>query len=145
MTKIPKLYTSSEKIAEIWRKEYPGVEIVMTERLKIAYIHNSIRDILEDLIVCQDCGGYVSDHNGIQGDCNYESGTEIVDKAEQSINAYILGEVEAIIGDDEPVEMEYIRTNTGEILGPMTDDIVTPQLNRLRQELRNKANERWGK
>jgi len=36
---------------------------------------------------------------------------------------------------EEPVETEMIRTNTGEILGPITDDIVTPQLNKLRQQI----------
>lgn len=27
-----KLYTSSEKIAEIWKKQFPGVEIVITPK-----------------------------------------------------------------------------------------------------------------
>lgn len=55
------------------------------------------------------------------------------EKCAEAINQYIEQE---IIGADEEVKMEYIRTHTGEVLGPMTDDIVTPQLNRFRAEQR---------
>lgn len=32
MSEPLKLYTSSEKVAEIWRKQFPGIEIVMTPK-----------------------------------------------------------------------------------------------------------------
>lgn len=56
----------------------------------------TIRDILENIVPCQDCGGYVSDHDGVQGDCNYEAGAEVVDQA--------LSEIEQILRDELPEE-----------------------------------------
>jgi hypothetical protein len=57
-------------------------------------------------------------------------------QAKQAIITAVRQFVVDIIGQDEEVKIEYIRTHTGEVLGPMTDDIVTPQLNNLRAEQR---------
>jgi hypothetical protein len=68
--------------------------------------------------------------------------------AEQALNAYILGEVNKLVGDDEKhVDIPEVD-NTGKVIKTHLGDTYTHwQLarNQLRQELRNKANERWGK
>jgi hypothetical protein len=46
---------------------------------------SKLRDLIEDIVPCHDCGGYVSDHMGVQGDCNYEDGAELVDKTIKSL------------------------------------------------------------
>lgn len=48
-------------------------------------VEDKIKAIIEGVVVCQDCGGYVEDHQGVQGDCNYEAGTQIVDDTVASI------------------------------------------------------------
>ncbi len=53
------------------------------------------------------------------------------EKGKQAINAYILGEVELLLGDDEPK--------------PEWGALWVEIRNRFRQELRNKANKKWGK
>ena len=69
-----------------------------------------LKETIEEVVPCQDCGGYVSDHQGVQGDCNYEAGTEIVDQtviAIQTLNDEAIGEDMEIdysfgVGDDRP-------------------------------------------
>jgi hypothetical protein len=68
--------------------------------------------------------------------------------AETAINAYILGEVNKLVGDDEKhVDIPEVG-NTGKVIKIHLGDTYTHwQLtrNQLRQELRNKASEKWGK
>jgi len=78
---------------------------------------------------------------------NVLSDTDTYDETKQAINAYILGEVMAIIGDNQN-ELAVPHKAVGEfgenkIMG-MPDRRAIAR-NELRQELRNKANKRWGK
>jgi hypothetical protein len=66
---------------------------------------------------------------------------ELVDEAEQAINAYILGEVMELIGEDDT----EVRGTTQNSTNPKYWTKRTKTKNELRQELRNKANKQWGK
>ena len=67
------------------------------------------------------------------GDDGYGLQNEDVSEAKQAITAHFTDKLKNLPEMQmEEVEMEYIRTHTGEILGPMTDDLVTPRLNDLR-------------
>jgi hypothetical protein len=83
---------------------------------------NTIRDILDDITF------HPSD---------IDMDNERRDYAEQAINAYILGEVEKLLGDDD------MLTPAMDAKGHYEDTIYAR--NQLRQELRNKANKKWGK
>lgn len=48
-----------------------------------------IKSEVSEVVVCQDCGGYISDHQGVLGDCNYEAGEQTVDELTQSLLALI--------------------------------------------------------
>ena len=102
----------------------------------------TIRDILEELrcINCDGSGGLqVSEDEVEQCQFCYEMRYPFIDQAETAINAYILGEVMELIGEDDTAFKLY---------GPMAehqDHEAVEARNNLRVELRNKANERWGK
>jgi hypothetical protein len=57
-----------------------------------------------------------------------------LEEAEQALNAYILGEVELLIGDDEKSKARPDKLRQS----------PPWQRNQLRQELRNKANKKFG-
>jgi len=67
----------------------------------------------------------------------------IIAEAEQAINAYILGEVMAIIGDDLPTDMfgSWTCREDGTMILLSDEVIIT---NNLKAELRNKANKKFG-
>lgn len=105
----------------------------------------TIRDILEELrcINCDGSGGLqVSEDEVEQCQFCYEIRYPFIDQAETAINAYILGEVMELIGEDENKKVVDWDCPCG-TQHHLESDYY--QRNQLRQELRNKANERWGK
>jgi len=99
---------------------------------------NSIRDILDKL--WKDAWGKLGAYNfdGTGED------TLTKDQAETALNAYILGEVMAIIGDDLTTDMfgSWTPREDGTMILLSDEVIIT---NNLKTELRNKANKKWGK
>ena len=82
----------------------------------------TIRDILE-ITTCEDCS------------------SEVLRDTEQAINAYILGEVMELIGtDEEPLDLDHYDTRHNF----MFLENLKSVRNQLRQELRNKANKKFG-
>jgi hypothetical protein len=75
-------------------------------------------------------------HYEMVRDSNAETGIKNrqLDQAEQAINAYILGEVMELIGDDEKSKARPDKLRQS----------PPWQRNQLRQELRNKANKKFG-
>lgn len=77
----------------------------------------------------------------------------VVDEAKQAINAYILGEVMELIGEDDVQkpdddEYDYPYCTTCDMCffdGDKSNGCECTSRNRVRQELRNKANKKWGK
>ncbi len=77
---------------------------------------------------------------------------ELVDEAEQAINAYILGEVMELIGEDDVQkpdddEYDYPYCTTCDMCffdGDKSNGCECTSRNRVRQELRNKANKKFG-
>ncbi len=99
-------------------------------RKKTTTPNNSIRDITDEE---EPFGGLVINHYGIYN------------KADQkALNAYILGEVMELIGDDLPTDMfgSWTRREDGTMILLSDEVIIT---NNLKAELRNKAIKKWGK
>lgn len=106
-----------------------------------------IRDILDKL--WKDAWGKLGAYNfdGTGED------TLTKDQAEQAINAYILGEVMELIGEDDVQkpdddEYDYPYCTTCDMCffdGDKSNGCECTSRNRVRQELRNKANKKWGK
>jgi hypothetical protein len=109
----------------------------------------TIRDILEELrcINCDGSGGLqVSEDEVEQCQFCYEIRYPFIDQAETAINAYILGEVMELLKDDglyEP-KARAIKYPIPESAKYLQVPVVGIE-SFVYQELRNKANERWGK
>jgi hypothetical protein len=81
------------------------------------------------------------------------NGIKLQAKAKQAINAYILGEVMELIGEDDVQkpdddEYDYPYCTTCDMCffdGDKSNGCECTSRNRVRQELRNKANKKWGK
>jgi len=99
----------------------------------------TIRDILEPL--ASGWRGWTIDQldgtSFIKGEM--ETIEETIAEAEQAINAYILGEVMELIGEDDTAFKLY-----GSMAEHQDHEAVEAR-NNLRVELRNKANKKWGK
>lgn len=100
---------------------------------------DTIRDILDEE---EPFGGIVINHYGIYN------------KADQkALNAYILGEVMELLGEDDVQkpdddEYDYPYCTTCDMCffdGDKSNGCECTSRNRVRQELRNKANKKWGK
>lgn len=91
---------------------------------------NSIRDIIKKYGMDTDY-----EHSELYTGQDTVEWSKVIDRctneAETAINAYILGEVEKLIGDDEVYEGHTINWEI-------------EHHNQLRQELRNKANKKFG-
>lgn len=84
---------------------------------------------------------YYHDPDELGEDAFNNLGDDEIAEAKQAINAYILGEVMELIGADECfVESTNKPTEQLNKFG----SYIKGQ-NELRQELRNKANKKWGK
>ncbi len=79
--------------------------------------------------------------NNLVGAPQHRKAGVIID-AKQAINAYILGEVMELVGEDENKKVVDWDCPCG-TQHHLESDYY--QRNQLRQELRNKANKKWGK
>lgn len=108
----------------------------------------TIRDILEELrcINCDGSGGLqVSEDEVEQCQFCYEIRYPFIDQAETAINAYILGEVMELL-KDEPYEAKAHTIKYPIPEGAKYLQVPVVGIEKfVYQELRNKANERWGK
>ena len=114
-------------------------------------MNNPIRDILNEFrqssIIIHAKGSVL----GVDEDVRAFA-SSIAD-AETALNAYILGEVMELIGEDDVQkpdddEYDYPYCTTCDMCffdGDKSNGCECTSRNRVRQELRNKANKKWGK